>query len=120
MDMYPTFNTWTDERIDRLRAEMSAQEDYYKKVKEEQDAWSAMWPNYCKKCGGWGEGHWTENQSPIGSGQNWSMDMADVCECVESGKCPRCGAENAIDEEGQGPCPACNWNNDDGMPAWGD
>lgn len=57
--------------------------------------YKAQWPNYCKKCGGWGTVSWTENQSPIGSGEYWPESFTDLCEaCIGLHKCPRCGHQH--------------------------
>jgi len=58
--------------------------------------WLHQWPNHCKACEGAGELHWTENQSPFGSGENWPMEMGDICGCIESNTCPRCGLINPL------------------------
>lgn len=94
----------------------------FAKHEEAIHAYTTQYPNYCRKCNGWGVVSWTENQAPLGSGQNWPMEMSDPCTCVEEGKCPRCG-EKAINltEEGDFPpdgipaCSACGWR--DGEPS---
>jgi len=51
------------------------------------------WPNYCRHCDGWGVTEYTENQSPIGSGEYWPMQMTEPCICLDGDEmvCPRCG-----------------------------
>lgn len=94
--------------------------------------WGAKWPHHCTYCLGTGMQYWTENQSPLGSGENWPMNMQDICWCQDEGKCPRCGTkfEPECEEDGDGcwikwmadssPCPACGWdwgkNADDACP----
>ncbi len=77
------------------------------------------WPNYCTKCGGWGQFHWTENHGP-GLGES----MSELCECVQERqeallwrKCARCGEFGLDpDENCTEPCCFCGWNFDDGIP----
>jgi len=83
-------------------------------IKERVD-WLIKWPGHCRKCEGAGELHWLENQSPLGSGEIWMMDMGDVCEhCLCENKCPRCGKVNNWKEsdwdanEGV-TCEFCGW-----------
>lgn len=46
----------------------------------------------CKTCGGTGTIGFYENESPLGSGQNWPMYKEDFCpDCVEKDMCPKCG-----------------------------
>lgn len=69
------------------------------------DEWVAMWPNFCRACGGGGAivtyGH---RYYPDGSGE---PDWVDPCSCVEEGQCPRCGFKG-LDEDG-GECSICGW-----------
>jgi hypothetical protein len=62
----------------------------FRKFEEFRKQWIKKWPNYCQKCGGWGgfEGY---QSVPYGMGST-SMPVFDTCdECIERGKCPRCG-----------------------------
>jgi hypothetical protein len=60
-----------------------------------QAAYDRQWPHSCRACQGTGQVSWRENQSPLGSGTYWPMDMSATCaECWEWGICPRCGAIN--------------------------
>lgn len=97
-----------------LEAENEAEywKDYSDNINEINEEFRSKWPNHCKDCGGWGLHSFTEMHGfNHGSGE----EITDPCECTENGKCPRCGKEDALDEEGQGPCPKCNWNYDDGI-----
>lgn len=87
------------------------------KAEKARREWAEKWPNHCKTCEGHGEFHFTENGAPHGAGY-WPMDMSEPCDdCTGKGICPRCGAVDAIDEEGYGPCEKCGWKYDDlGMP----
>lgn len=49
-------------------------------------AWSAQWPNHCRRCDGYG-GEW--------SGHGDDSDFTDCPDCLEQGKCPRCGTAEA-------------------------
>lgn len=94
---------------------------YQARLKRAHDEYVAKWPKYCTSCGGFGEVHWYENASPLGSGENWPMECGDVCEvCSGDGKCPRCGEQawnNDELETWDTPCPHCGWKpGDDGCP----
>jgi hypothetical protein len=72
---------------------------------EEEKAFAALWPDYCRTCYGYGE---------VGGGidRDTGMSLADACPtCAEKGNCPRC-AKPLEDESGETPCPSCGW-------AWG-
>lgn len=104
--------------LERWSQEHNAELKRRQEVAEVRKAWQRKWPNACQKCHGWGVHTWSENQSPLGSGRNWPMEMAEPCSCVEEGTCARCGLGNALDlDTGEGPCPTCNWNYDDGEPS---
>lgn len=77
------------------------------------------YPGYCRKCGGVGLFQTVENGAPHGAGY-WPMPMTELCEdCLEAGKCPRCGAvldnEDGTSEsyeeflDGYSPCPKCGF-----------
>jgi hypothetical protein len=51
-----------------------------------------LWPGYCRTCGASGVLHYTENQSPLGSGRYWPMEGTEPCEHC-AGYCPRCRYE---------------------------
>lgn len=87
-----------------------------KKLVEQYEAWWDQWPAACPRCGGEGELFWTENGAPHGAGF-WPMDVSEVCECVASGHCARCGGhvpeweeEDAEGNYPETPCPHCGWN----------
>jgi hypothetical protein len=91
-------------------------------------AWEQWWPNYCRKCGAVGGFHNPGvYRYPDGSGEPPSFDE---CECIDEGRCPRCGMDWKIpldisEElapdvdtiwldtflfEKSYPCPCCGWN----------
>jgi hypothetical protein len=88
-------------------------EDAYKEIEKHNEEFRKKFPNHCKDCGGWGLHAYTQSH-PYGMTYA-SEELVDPCECTESGKCPRCGHEDALGEEGEGPCPNCQWNYDDGI-----
>ena len=94
-------------------------------MKRKHDEYVALYPNYCRKCGGVGEVTWQENQSPLGSGMVWLETIADWCEsCLCTGKCPRCGeyiGEWNDDEQEAPHCGLCGWKmgDDSGCPPAG-
>lgn len=68
--------------------------EFQKRLEDKLKEFDLKYPNCCKTCGGSGEIHYRENQSPIGSGERWMMDEVDICpECIENGICPLCGEE---------------------------
>jgi hypothetical protein len=84
-----------------------------------RQAWADRWPHYCRTCEGWGIIQWDENQAPLGSGHRWMETITEACDvCLGSGKCPRCGHEEAFDSASEETCPYCEWdlNGDAGMP----
>jgi hypothetical protein len=89
--------------------------DYYDKARAEAEAFFAKWPNACKKCGGWGAHVFYESHGLPGIAEQLS-DPCDDCTANDPVKCARCGAENTLSPDGDGPCKACGWNYDDGAP----
>lgn len=92
--------------LEREKLALAAREEY-----------TGKWPNFCKKCRGWGGFASTYDPSPAGvSLSPGFMYDFDVCPaCVEEGICPRCG-EQSLDEEGN-VCSSCGWTSDDeGLP----
>jgi hypothetical protein len=91
------------------------------KTRKENEAWKAKWPDYCRKCGGWGltgEAAFTpEDPGP------------EPCDAFgENDRCHRCGGELIEEwiEDGDpenGPhvsvdrwkCKVCSWSWDDGL-----
>ena len=100
------------EMTDAELSEQKAWDSYYSEIEQKNEEFKAKWPNYCKKCGGWGMHSYTEMH---GFNYGCGEQMAEPCECVEEGICPRCGKEAGFDDEGQGPCQHCGWNYDDGL-----
>ena len=95
-------------------------------------SWKQRWPKYCRSCGGLG-GHHDPGvyRYPDGSGEPPSFDE---CECIDEGRCPRCGMDwnillSSIDDpfytltstaegyhlveflaDNEWPCPCCGWS----------
>ena len=84
----------------------------YRLIDEAARKWVALWPDHCKQCLGAGGKHYPATY--------WEPEDFDTCgECVDVGKCPRCGHVDALSEEdGSGPCPSCVWNYDDACPQY--
>ena len=72
---------------------LSQQEEILKRYNE----YVALWPNYCKTCGGTGERTWYENYDGLGGEL-----LSEYCSCVLNNVCPRCGMsitwEDVMDE----------------------
>ena len=68
----------------------------------------------CEACKGTGQITYWENQSPLGSGENWPMMMYDVCPvCIEKGKCPQCGYYNGFENKDSPlKCERCGWSDE--------
>ena len=65
------------------------------------------WPNYCRKCGGWGGFSYP--------GTYWEPPDYSPCDCVREGNCPRCNHLHDKDWEGE-ICARCGWRFDqDGL-----
>lgn len=97
---------WTEED------ELEAWTKYAEEVEAHNKAFLERWPNACQSCLASGEVHWSENAAPWGSGENWPMQMSDICSaCLSNGKCPRCGKATFEDEEDfeDLECSACGW-----------
>jgi hypothetical protein len=76
---------------------------------EIRQAWLRAWPKHCTVCEGAGAFH-----TP---GSYWEPPSDEPCEhCTGQGICARCGAEDGLDEDGNGPCKVCGWNYDDQEP----
>jgi hypothetical protein len=104
-----------------LDREQKSRDEIEAEVKKQNEAWKAKWPNYCRKCGGWGL---------IGEPPSTPEDPGpDPCDAFgEEDRCHRCGGElepvysEAGDPE-NGPrldidswkCKACSWSWDDGL-----
>ncbi len=77
------------------------------------------WPQHCKSCDGWGY-HWYEyDPSPAGIAlSHGTMTDCDPCaDCIEQGKCPRCGkevwTEDDFNPDDPVVCLECGWKEDD-------
>jgi hypothetical protein len=93
---------------------LEAELEYAAKVRADAAAFAARWPAYCKACGGWGATSYEERHGFKGGG---SETITDPCEAHADPRiCHRCGCVGLTDD-GEGPCSACGWNYDDGMPA---
>lgn len=71
--------------------------EYERLLKEFED----KYPNYCRKCGGYGGFH--------DYGGYWEPPSFDECECLSSGHCPQCG-KPTFTEGDEEECSACGWN----------
>lgn len=81
--------------------------------------WIRKWPNYCRKCEGWGMNSVYESH---GFAFGPSEQIMDVCKCTAVGKCPRCGSHAPDDVEELEVCMYCGWNYVDPdvpLPEWG-
>jgi hypothetical protein len=81
--------------------------------------YQARWPNYCRKCNGWGSK--TVYDSIEAWGANCSMPSEEPCpDCLEKDLCPRCGVLMGLDWENitYAACPHCGWSEEeaDGCP----
>ena len=91
---------------------LKEQQEYRDKIEN----FKKTWPDYCKKCGGYGIASWYES-APYGSASA-QMPMSEYCEyCVGSNKCSRCGegltdSDEALDEMlmERVYCKICNWH----------
>jgi len=94
---------------------------------DEQKAYAAeveqfikTYPGYCKSCSGWGGNTSCYDPSPAGISLSpgYMMDWEPCSNCVEEGRCPRCGGTCEFEE---GPdhyvCRGtCGWSSDDDEP----
>jgi len=64
-------------------------------------------PDTCRRCGGTGGGWYAEDPSPAGVslGVGWYWFWEPCPECLDVGRCPRCGAK--VDDEDR--CLSCGW-----------
>jgi hypothetical protein len=82
------------------------------------EAYESQWPNYCRRCGGWG-GSTFDQGHPYGATTAYET-LFEPCEfCTEDLICARCG-EPGLGEDADGPCKFCGWNYDDGIIPPGD
>lgn len=58
---------------------------WYPKALREEKRYAERWPNHCGRCDGWGGFPFYDSDT--------GYNGYDPCpECLEAGKCPRCGA----------------------------
>ena len=62
-----------------------------------RERYELLYPGHCRDCNGAGGFH--------DCGSYWEPPSFDLCDCLENGRCPRCG--KTIDSE---ICPACGWD----------
>lgn len=70
--------------------------EYIEKCNKSVEDYKQKWPNYCKSCYGAGGSYFP--------GSYYSPPDFNECEdCIDKGKCPRCGAETfkLIERENQ-------------------
>lgn len=66
-------------------------------------AWKEQWPGHCKDC--YGRGYHFHPAT------RYQPEDVDVCGCLETGTCPRCGKSIDLDTEaGTSTCPTCGWS----------
>jgi hypothetical protein len=102
---------------ERLRAEddfARTEEEILARQREANAAWVAAWPNHCPHCSGWG--HRAASQNHVYGSTTATESFTEPCQAIEDARtCHRCAAPG-LDENGEGPCTACRWNYDDGLP----
>lgn len=73
-------------------------------------------PNYCRKCNGYGGTTYSYDPSPsgvgLGSGQVHDVVLCEAC--AENGFCSQC--LYTIDTSSDDPCPNCGWEWGQGLP----
>jgi len=75
--------------------------------------WRTRWPKHCAACGGWGGTSYQESHGFRGGG---SETIFEPCGAIDNlHTCHRCG-HPGLTEDGEGPCTACGWDYDDGVP----
>ena len=72
----------------------------------EMQAWIRKWPSHCPNCSGWGA---------VVRRRRGKAQESMACEDLPLSQCHRCGA-HGLSPVGSGPCNACGWNFDDGLP----
>lgn len=90
-----------------------AMQQHSAQVAAAASAWIQRWPAHCKSCGGWGASSYEESHGFKGGGTETFTDPCEAPPGLQT--CHRCGYDG-LDTEGAGPCIACGWNYDDGMP----
>jgi hypothetical protein len=80
-------------------------------------AFGLYWPDYCQTCNGLGGSFYHYDPSPggVSLGSGFMVEFDECPDCIEQGKCPRCGK---IDywhswmEDDPMICPNCEWNSE--------
>jgi len=85
------------------------------KYEEAVALYVARWPNYCRKCDGRGGTYYQYDPSPAGISLSpgYMTDFDPCPDCMEHGKCPRCGNIVWTDDDFDGDpvtCHVCGWN----------
>ena len=119
MNTKQDYDSWLDAADAAFKEDEAILADINVKVEVDRVAYTQLYPNHCINCEGWGGHAAREFRGMYGMSAAYE-DTFDTCpECVDKGKCPRCSTENALNEDGEGPCPNCGWNyNCDGMPQY--
>ncbi len=105
---------WPQRAGGRMMAHSPACRDTQARERQRQETWVSRYPTYCRQCDGWGAFH------PPGSWEEPPcIDPCDGCTANEpTPLCGRCGFAGLDRETGEGPCSACGWNYDDGLPQY--
>jgi hypothetical protein len=113
------YDAWLDEAAKQSEAEEIMLREMNAKIDVERVKYTQLFPNHCKTCEGWGGKSGREFRGMYGMSAAYE-DTFDTCSaCANQLMCPRCGIENALNEDGEGPCPSCKWNYDvEGMPQY--
>lgn len=91
----------------------------FDRFKEQLREYHDSYPNHCRHCRGWGgfEYYFTH---PYPEPPDEGFDPCT--ECVEQGRCPRCGGsiKPAWDNEGEFTCTSCGYDSSEtsGEPQW--
>jgi hypothetical protein len=86
-----------------------------------QEAYDSKWQHHCRKCHGLGGFLYSYDPSPAGVSLSpgYMQDFDTCSDCVEQGKCPRCGKLiyplDQVDKfnewlDNQTECPHCKWH----------
>ena len=113
------YDAWLDEAGREFAEQEAVLRDINTKIEVDRVAYIQLHPNHCKACEGWGCKSGREFRGMYGMSAAYE-DTFDTCpQCVDQLKCPQCGTENALNEDGEGPCPTCKWDyNAEGMPEY--
>jgi len=80
----------------------------------ELERFETLYPHYCRPCGAVGGFYSTYDPSPAGVslGSGYLTDFDPCSHCIEEGRCPRCAAQDSMDEENTR-CEVCGWKCED-------